>query len=150
MVAKGVEPRTREEAAVLLEAYQQQLDAALARGAQEYGRAFDESPLGLGVHEIDASKVLRRVGRGALAVLGYRAEELLGHAVTEFIVMSETAQRAIDKKLSGASELRPFVRSFIRADGSSVTMLLLDRHLKDAAGRIVGIRTAFAPIRLEG
>jgi len=150
MVAKGVDPRTREAAAVLLEAYQQQLDAALARGTQEYARAFDESPPGLGVHEIDAHKVYRRVGCGALAILGYRAEELLGRAVTEFIVMSETAQRAIDKKLTGACELKPFVRSFIRADGSSVTLLLLDRHLKDAQGRIVGIRTAFAPIKLEG
>lgn len=27
--------------------------------------------------------------------------------------------------------------------------LLLDRHLKDAAGKIVGIRTVFAPIKLE-
>ena len=150
MLAKGVDPRTREEAAALLEAYQQQLDAALARDAQDYARAFDESPPGLGVHEIDAHRVYRRVGRGALAILGYRAEELLGRPVTEFIVMSETAQRAIDKKLTGASELKPFVRSFIRADGSSLTMLLLDRRLKDAQGRIVGIRTAFAPIKLEG
>ncbi len=135
---------------MLLEAYQQALDAALARGAQEYGRVFDESPPGLGVHEIDAHRVYRRVGRGALAILGYRAEDLLGRPVTEFIVMSETAQRAIDKKLTGASELKPFVRSFIRADGTSVTMLLLDRHLKDARGAIVGIRTVFAPIKLEG
>ncbi len=27
--------------------------------------------------------------------------------------------------------------------------LLLDRHLKDAAGKIVGTRTVFAPIQLE-
>ena len=150
MVAKPNEPRPREAAAVLLEAYQSQLDAAAARGGEEYSRAFDASPPDVGVHEIDAHKVYRRVGRGALAILGYRAEDLLGRPVVEFIVMSETAQRAIDKKLTGAFELKPFVRSFIRADGSSITMLLLDRHLKDAQGRIVGIRTVFAPIKLEG
>ncbi len=49
---------------MLLEAYQQALDAALARGAQEYGRVFDESPPGLGVHEIDAHRVYRRVAAG--------------------------------------------------------------------------------------
>jgi len=150
MASSPVEPRTRDEVAPLLEAYQAALDAAAARGARDYGKVFEESPPGLGVHEIDSGKLYRRVGQGALAILGYRAEDLLGRAVTEFIVMSETAQRAIDKKLTGVSELRPFVRSFIRADGSSVTMLLLDRHLKDAAGSIVGIRTVFAPIKLEG
>jgi len=150
MVAKPHESRPREEIVVLLEAYQSQLDAAAARGEGEYSRAFDESTAGMGAHEIDAHKLYRRIGRGALAILGYRAEELLGRPVVEFIVMSETAQRAIDKKLTGAFELKPFVRSFIRADGSSITMLLLDRHLKDASGRIVGIRTVFAPIKLEG
>lgn len=150
MVAKPDEPRSREEIAVLLEAYQGQLDAAAGRGEGEYSRAFDESPPDMGVHEIDAGKRYRRVGRGALAILGYRAEDLLGRPVFEFIVMSETAQRSIDKKLTGAIELKPFVRSFIRADGSSITLLLLDRHLKDAAGRIVGIRTVFAPLKLEG
>ncbi len=109
-----------------------------------------DSPPGVGIHEIDARKVYRRVGRGALEILGYRVEELLGRPVVEFIVMSETAQRAIDKKLTGASELRPFVRSLIRADRSSITLLLLDRHLKDSERRIVGIRTAFAPLKLEG
>lgn len=149
MVAKPEGARPREEVAELLEAYQRQLDAAAVLGPEHYGRVFDASPPGLGVHEIDAHKVYRRVGRGALAILGYRAEELLGRPVVEFIVMSETAQRAIDKKLTGAIELKPFVRSFIRADGSSITMLLLDRHLKDAQGAIVGIRTVFAPIKLD-
>jgi len=124
MVAKPNEPRLREEVEVLLEAYQSQLDAAAAHGEGEYSRAFDESAPGMGTHEIDAHKLYRRVGRGALAILGYRAEQLLGRPVFEFIVMSETAQRSIDKKLTGAVELKPFVRSFIR--------------------------TVFAPIKLEG
>jgi PAS domain S-box-containing protein len=149
MAADAPVARSREEVEGLLEAYQAELDKAALRGAAEYGRVFDEARPGLGVHEIDAGKLLRRVGRGALALLGYRAEELLGRRVFELIVMSETAQRAIDKKLTGAAELKPFVRSFIRADGSSITLLLLDRHLKDAKGKVVGIRTAFAPLKAE-
>jgi PAS domain S-box-containing protein len=149
MAAETPVARSRAEAEGLLEAYQAELDKAAARGAAEYGRVFDEPRAGLGVHEIDAGKVVRRVGRGALALLGYRAEDLLGRPVFDLIVMSETAQRAIDKKLTGAAELRPFVRSFIRSDGSSITLLLLDRHLKDPSGGIVGIRTVFAPLKLE-
>jgi hypothetical protein len=41
------------------------------------------------------------------------------------------------------------VRTFVRKDGQSVTLLLLDRHLKDARGNLVGIRTVFAPVELE-
>lgn len=149
-MADPSEPRSRDEAAAVLEAFQSELDAAAARGADAYARAFDESPSGVGVHEIDAQRVCRRVGSGTLAILGYRAEDLVGRPVTDVIVMSETARRAIDKKLAGGVELKPFVRSFVRADGSSITLLLLDRHLKDRDGAILGLRTAYTPIRLEG
>jgi hypothetical protein len=66
---------------------------------------------------------------------------MVGRPVWEFIVMQEVAQRAMDRKLSGTVELKPFVRTFLRADGSPVPMVLLDRHRKDVQGSIVGIRT---------
>ena len=66
----------------------------------------------------------------------------------DFIVMRETSERAIDKKLTGAAALKSFVRSFVRADGSSITLLLLDRHLKDASGKAIGLRTVYAPVDL--
>jgi PAS domain S-box-containing protein len=89
------------------------------------------------------------VNRGALALLGYERAELIGRRVVDFIVMTESSGRAIEKKLSGLVELRPFVRTFVCKDGRSTTLLLLDRHLKDAAGTIVGIRTVFAPVELD-
>jgi PAS domain S-box-containing protein len=79
-------------------------------------------------------------------LLGYPASELLGHPVHDFIVMSEASQRAIDKKLTGGAVLRPFVRTFRRADGGAVAMALVDRHLKDGKGAVVGIRTALMRI----
>jgi len=140
--------RNREELEPLLARYQDDLDRAAALGGNQYVQAFDASPPGLGAHEIDLDKVYRRVNRGALRILGYERQDLLGRPVVQFIVMTETSGRAIEKKLSGAVELKPFVRTFVRKDGSSITLLLLDRHLKDPSGKITGIRTVFAPVGL--
>lgn len=147
-MASAPAPRPRTLLEPLLEDYQAQLDAAADAGPEAYQRAFDDPPAGLGVHEIDADKIFRRVSRGSLAILGYEGSELVGRRVLDFIVMRETSERAIDRKLTGAAELRPFVRSFVRKDGSSVTLLMLDRHLRDATGHPVGLRTVYAPVDL--
>jgi PAS domain S-box-containing protein len=140
--------RARAELEPALAHYQDELDRAAALGLRQYEQAFEGPPPGLGAHEIDPDKVYRRVNRGALAILGYGREELIGKPVVQFIVMTETSERSIEKKLSGLVELKPFVRTFVRKDGRSITLLLLDRHLKDSHGRIVGIRTVFAPVEL--
>jgi PAS domain S-box-containing protein len=100
----------------------------------------------VGVHEIDGQRIIRRVNAGEGELLGYPSADLLGRPVHDFIVMSEASRRAIDKKLAGDVALRPFVRTFRRADGSAVPMALVDRHLKDRAGAITGIRTALTRI----
>ena len=140
--------RKKEQVEPLLPGYQDALDRAAAEGLRLYEQVFDDAPPGVGAHEIDPEKVLRRVNRGSLALLGYDLEELLGRPVVQFIVMTESSGRAIDKKLTGLVELRPFVRTFVRKDGGSITLLLLDRHLKDVTGRIVGIRSVYAPVEL--
>ena len=132
----------------LLEEYQSRLEAAAAQGRAAYDHAFENPPAGIGIHEIDHDKVLLRISPGALEILGYAVEALLGRCVLDLIVTRETSERAIDRKLTGTAALKPFVRSFVRGDGSSITLLMLDRHLKDAAGRAVGLRTVYAPVDL--
>jgi PAS domain S-box-containing protein len=134
-----------DEAVATLTAYQDRLDRAAEEGASRYDQVFANPPAGVGVHEIDHARIIRRVNPLEPELLGYAAEDLVGLPVHDFIVMSEASQRAIEKKLSGGT-LRPFVRSFRRADGGAVTMALVDRHLKDKAGAVVGIRTAMAKI----
>lgn len=63
--------------------------------------------------------------------------------------MNEVSQRAIAQKLSGAKELKPFVRTFRNVSGAAMTMLLVDRHRRDAQDKIVGLRTAFMEVGLE-
>ena len=131
----------REEAIARMQAYQDALEQALGRGESPYRALFDKPPGRIMAHEIDRDKVILRVNPFELELLGYREEQMVGRPVWEFIVMQEVAQRAMDKKLSGTVELKPFVRTFLRADGSPVPMVLLDRHRKDVRGSIVGIRT---------
>jgi hypothetical protein len=55
----------------------------------------------------------------------------------------------MDQKLSGQRQLMPFVRAFKKADGRPVTLLLLDRHLVEPSGKVVGIRTVLTEIPPE-
>lgn len=89
-----------------------------------------------------------RVSPEELRMLGYKKDQMVGHPVWEFIVMQEASQRSLDQKLKGRKALLTFVRSFRRADGSAVALLLVDRHLVDAKGQVVGIRTAMTETKV--
>ncbi len=138
---------SKAEAFARLDAYQERLETALREERARYDRLFDEAPEDVGLHEIDQFKTVTRVNRGELALLGYRREEVVGQPCSRFVVLNEVSARAASKKLSG-EELRPFVRAFLRADGTPLTVALVERHLRDAQGRIVGIRTALTPVRI--
>jgi PAS domain S-box-containing protein len=134
-----------DAAAAALEAYQVRLDKALQDGAKSYDAAFKDAPAQVGAHEIDLEMRILRVNPEELRLFGYTEQQMLGRRATEFIVMQETAQRAIEQKVAGAKELKPFVRTFKRADGTALAMLLLDRHMKDKNGRVLGLRTVMTP-----
>jgi hypothetical protein len=74
---------------------------------------------------------------------------MVGRQVWEIIVMQDASRRAIEQKLKGERELKPFVRSFRKADGTAIALLLADRYIKDVRGAIVGLRTAMTEIRAE-
>ena len=133
--------RISPETIARMAAYQDQLAEAERQGAARLAEAFARAPKGLGVHEIDRGTHIVRVNDEELALLGYTREEMVGRPSLEFIVMSETAERAISRKLSEQVELKPLVRSFKRKDGSAIPLVLLDRHLRNAAGEVVGLRT---------
>lgn len=131
--------------AARLAAYHDELEAAERSGPQALARAFASPPPGVAVHEIDAEMRVLRANDADLALLGYSRDEFVGRRVLDFIVMTETAERAIGQKLTGERELKPFVRTFKRKDGSAVALALLDRYLRDAQGQVIGLRTVLAP-----
>ncbi len=125
---------------------QDALDAARARGSREYDALFDAPPDGMSVHEINLEKVLVRVSRAHERVLGYPPEEMKGQPVSRFIILKEASEMAMARKLSGGGTLEPYARAFVKADGTGITLLQLDRHLIGADGKITGIRTVLMPI----
>ena len=133
----------KDEAVARLEIYQTKLDNARTR--KEYDQLFDHAPADVGLHEIDLKKIITRVNPSELKLLGYRADQVLGKVASSFAVMQETSSRAAEKKLQGGG-LKPFVRTFACADGSAITLALVERYLRDAQGQIIGIRTSLMPI----
>jgi PAS domain S-box-containing protein len=139
-------PLSQTDAARVLGEYLDELDRAQKDGPLRFRRAFDEPPPGVGVHEIDSDMRVLRVNPEELKLLGYERDEMQGRPVWEIIVMQDASRRAIEQKLKGERELKPFVRSFRRKDGTAVPLLLADRHLRDVRGTIVGLRTAMTPV----
>lgn len=136
-------PNPAEEAAAarLLE-HLLALEKAQAEGPARFRDLFERSPAGIGVHELDTQGIITRVNAEELKLLGYREKEMVGRPGWEFVVMQGVSQRSIEKKLSGEKELKPFVRTFHRKDGTGVALLVLDRLIRDAQGKARGIRTA--------
>ena len=135
------------EAPEVLERYQDRLEQAAKQGPAALAQAYRDAPPAVGVHELDLEMKVVRVSPGELQLLGYSEDEMLDRPVWEIIVMQDASRRAIEQKLKGERELKPFVRSFRRKDGSAVALLLADRHLRDAKGTIVGLRTAMVEVR---
>lgn len=138
------------EATRVLNEYHDELERAQKEGPLRFRKVFEDPPPGVGVHELDSAMRVVRVNAEELRILGYKQEEMVGREVWEIIVMQDAARRAIEQKLKGERELKPFVRSFRRADGTAVALLLADRHIRDVRGEIVGIRTAMTEVRSEG
>ena len=137
------------EATRVLTEYLDHLDRMHKEGPLRFKEVFDKSPAGVGVHELDSAMKVVRVNPEELKILGYRQEEMVGRQVWEIIVMQDASRRAIEQKLKGERELKPFVRSFRKADGTAIPLLLADRHIRDVRGEIVGLRTAMTEIRTD-
>jgi PAS domain S-box-containing protein len=133
---------TQDEVVAILQGYQDRLTDAEKRGPRAYNEAFAQPPMGVAVHEFDASGVIRRVNSEESRLLGFPPDQIVGRPVWEFVVMQDASRQSVQKKLSGEKDIKPFVRTFRRSDGSGVPMLIVDRRLNDAEGQPRGIRTA--------
>jgi PAS domain S-box-containing protein len=136
---------------VRLQEYAEKIEQARKQGVDKVDALIDGAPEGIGVHEIDNQKVILRVSPSELRLLGYRSKaEMVGKPVWKFVVMQETAQRSIDKKMSGSIELKPFVRTYARADGTPIRLVIVDRFIYDGTGAVTGICSVIAESALSG
>lgn len=139
---RSAEKRVREVTALSESA--QRSEEAMRQSEAKFRDLFDHAPVGY--HEIDTEGRITRVNRSELSMLGYTAEEVLGRHVWEFVQELEVSRQAVTDKLSGTQPLETFERTLIRKDGTLVPVLIEESYLRNAEGRIIGIRTTVQDI----
>jgi PAS domain S-box-containing protein len=122
--------------------------SALAASEAAYRDLFEGAPIGY--QELDLEGRFTRVNRTQLAMLGYTADEVLGHHIWDFEWAhgedpAETRRKFFEKMSSG--RLPPtFERVRVRRDGTLLPVLVEDRFIRDASGRITGLRSMMLDI----
>jgi PAS domain S-box-containing protein len=120
-------------------------EEALRKSEERLRELFDNAPTGY--HEIDTEGRITKVNCTELEILGYTAEEMLGQPVWKFVTEQEASRQAVLAKLAGALPPgKQLVRAYRRKDETSVPVLIEDRLLRDAQGRITGIRSSLQDI----
>ncbi|MGD0251451.1 MAG: PAS domain S-box protein [Verrucomicrobiota bacterium] len=106
---------------------------------------FEDAPVGY--HELNEEGRVTRVNRTELVMLGYAAEEIVGHFVWDFVAEREIAREATMARLSGNALVTQVVeRNYRRKDGTFLPVLIENRILCDDTGRVTGIRSTLQDI----
>jgi len=114
-------------------------ETALRDSERHYRELFEDAPIGY--HEISRKGVITRINTTEARLLGYRADEMIGHPVWDFIADRDESERAVKAKLKGERPLREFERRYVRKDGSVIDLFIQEHYIRDAGGAIVGIRS---------
>jgi PAS domain S-box-containing protein len=117
---------------------QRHAQRALQDSERYYRELFDEAPVAY--HELDLENRITRVNATEFQILGYTAEEMIGHAITDFIVEDSSAVVSGDSR-QGSSE-----RIFRRKDGRKVPVLMRQTLMTDSAGVVCGTRATLQDI----
>jgi PAS domain S-box-containing protein len=122
-----------------------QMGEALRKGEERFRDLYDHAPLGY--HEYDAEGRITSVNRTDFEMLGYTAEEMIGHPMWEFNIEGEALRDQVLAKLAGTSPPgRNLERTYRKKDGSTLPVLVEDRLILDQNGRIKGIRSTIQDI----
>ena len=122
-----------------------QTELALGESEGRFRELFENAPVGY--HETDTDDHIVRINQTELNLLGYRAEEMVGHSLWEFTVDLEAAQQSFQAKLSGQLPPESLSEHVIRRkDGQAVSVLLSDHFVRNKQGGIARIFTAVQDI----
>ncbi len=122
-------------------------ERVLRESEERFRHLFEHAPIAY--HEIDREGIIRRVNNAECALLGYRADDLVGKFAWEFIAphYQDSSRRAVFEKLSGKAPIGPFEREFFCKDGSSIPVEIHETLIRDNTGQILGLRSAVLDIR---
>ena len=104
---------------------------------------FDNAPVAY--HELDKEGRFTRINHTEELLLGYTSDELKGRQPCEIIV-EQVSRDATKAKLNNDAPLEPVERTFIRKDGTTVSVLNEDRRIRDAHGNTTGMRSTLQNI----
>ncbi|MGH2354963.1 MAG: PAS domain S-box protein, partial [Chloroflexota bacterium] len=119
-------------------------DEALRDSEARFRELFEFAPVGY--QELDSQGRFTRVNHALCDLLGYRPDELLGRPIWEFQwahgESAEETRRKFFEKLARAEPWHAVERVRVRKDGTLRTVWVEDQLVRDAAGRVVGLRSA--------
>jgi len=145
-----VQERTRE-LAIANEGLQvemsrrKRVDEELRESESRLRQLYDDAPVGY--YELDSEGRIMRVNRTGLVMLGYEPQEVVGRPVWEFVEEQEVSRQEFHGKITGALTPPPaFERTFRRKDGTVFPALVQNRLIRDAEGRITGIRSSILDV----
>jgi PAS domain S-box-containing protein len=113
----------------------------LRQSERRFWDMFNNAPFGY--HELDKNGKIVQINQTELDMLQYSREEMIDSYVWSYLFDPESSQERVLGKLRG--KLPPgkgTERKYQLKDGSSITLLVEDRLIKDAAGNITGLRSA--------
>jgi two-component system cell cycle sensor histidine kinase/response regulator CckA len=122
-----------------------QAEEELRQSELRFKELFDEAPVGY--FECDAQGRITRINRTELEMLGYTLEEMLSQPAWKFVVEEEIAHQQILSILAGTvPSVRGIERTYRRKNGTTFSVLIEDRLLRDEKGSIKGIRAIIQDI----
>jgi PAS domain S-box-containing protein len=118
---------------------------ALEESESRFRELYDDAPVGY--HELDAQGRITRVNRKELEMLGYSAEEMIGHHVWSFVEDPKKSRESVLAKLAGTVIPKgSYERTYIRKDGSKLAVLVDEHIIRGQHGEVTSIRTTIQDI----
>jgi PAS domain S-box-containing protein len=120
-----------------------ELEQTLKNSEAKFKDLFDNAPVGY--HELDRKGRYVSVNQTELSMLGYEADDLIGHYAWEFMSDRAGLKSALSR-LVGEDSTKDAERILRCKDGSLLHVLVEDRVLFDHNNEIVGIRSTLQDI----
>ena len=107
---------------------------------------FEDAPVPY--HEIDKNGIVVRVNRRECEMLGLEASQMVGRPIWDFMRPEEreASRASVARKLRGPRVPEPTERTFRSRTGAELIFQAHDCLITDAAGNVMGIRSAMIDI----
>ncbi|HTB18013.1 MAG TPA: PAS domain S-box protein [Bryobacteraceae bacterium] len=138
-VSSGAAPLDAPESLKLLD--RQSLEQKLRDSERHFQSWFQDAPVAC--HEVDRDGVILCVNQAECELFGFRAEEMVGRPIWEFMASEdrEKTRTGLLQRIADEQPLVPLEREYKRRDGTSLIMEIHQKRIRDAAGRPTGLRT---------